>query len=189
MVDVLMLYIAKFGHVFAKLVDFAVKEPSALWGLLGSLVGGTITLLTTRLTLRHNLQVKTKELEHQDETKRNETLKNLRLNYVIEPALKWLTTHTQEMQTIYGLQFETAEVRNQYVARTDYWNEMSSIQARLASLGSDEVNQLFTEITRDRVNLNHIIFRITDGDPYKVLQSQINKTSDLIARLIREATS
>lgn len=109
MEDVFLLFIAKLSHILSTLIDFAVREPSALWGLLGSLIGGAITLLTTNLTLKHNLQLKSQEFKHQDATKRYEALKTLRLTYVIEPALKWLMAHTQEMQTVYGLQFTTEE--------------------------------------------------------------------------------
>lgn len=189
MEDVFLLFIAKLSHILSTLIDFAVREPSALWGLLGSLIGGAITLLTTNLTLKHNLQLKSQEFKHQDATKRYEALKTLRLTYVIEPALKWLMAHTQEMQTVYGLQFTTEEERSNYVVQTEYLKDMATIQARLASLRSDEVNSLFTEVTRQRINLNSVVFNNLDDDAYKILQQQIDITSKLMELLFREASS
>lgn len=189
MEDVLLLFIAKFSQVVSKLIDFAVREPSALWGLLGSLIGGAITLLTTNLTLRHNLHLKSQEFKHQDATKRYEALKTLRLAYVIEPALKWLIAHTQEMQTVYGLQFASEEERSNYVIQTEYLKDMATIQARLASLRSDEVNSLFSEVTRQRINLNSVVFNNLDDDAYKILQNQIDTTSKLMEILFQEASS
>lgn len=66
---------------------------------------------------------------------------------------------------------------------------MATIQARLASLRSDEVNSLFTEVTRQRINLNSVVFNNLDDDAYKILQQQIDITSKLMALLFREASS